>query len=189
MGIMKLTSMQGGDGTGSYARNSGPQNFGFHAYAKAHLVEAIQLYKENNAIGIRDKDKQNEDHVIQIMSPRFIRIADYGCGYGRNTVEYAQFIVTKLLELHEEDNEFKEETALSKPEFTKELQYYFVDLPSDDFNNLFCMLHNLDFATVFQGSLKFFCAGVPRSFYNHVLPDGSVDFAITTYALHWLSQV
>ena len=63
------------------------------------------------------------------MGPRFIQIADYGCGYGRNTVEYAQFIVSKLLELHEEDNEFKEETAQNKPEFIKELQYYFVDLP------------------------------------------------------------
>ena len=121
------------------------------------------------------------------MGPRFIQIADYGCGYGRNTVEYAQFIVSKLLELHEEDNEFKEETAQNKPEFIKELQYYFVDLPSDDFNNLFCMLHDLDFAIVFEVSLNLFCAGVPRSFYNQVLPKGSVDFDFTTYALHWLS--
>ena len=179
MGIVKLTSMQGGDGAESYARNSGPQNFGFHAYAKAHLVKAIQLYKENNAIFIRDSDKQNEDHVIQAMSPSLIRIADYGCGYGRNTVEYAQFIISELLELHSEEAN----------EFIKELQYYFVDLPSDDFNTLFCMLHEHEFARVFEGSLKLFCAGVPRSFYNHVLPEGSVDFAITTYALHWLSQV
>ena len=111
MEIGKLTCMQGGDGPGSYARNSGPQNVGFHAYAKAHLVEAIQLYKENNAICFRDKDKQNEDHVIQVMNPRIFRIADYGCGYGRNTVEYARFIVSTLLELYEEDDNLKEETT------------------------------------------------------------------------------
>ena len=189
MEIGKLMSMQGGDGAESYAINSGPQNFGFNAYAKAHLVDAIQLYMENNAICIRDKAKQNEDHVIQAMSPRFIRIADYGCGYGRNTVDYAQIIASKFLELHEECNEYKEETAQNKPTFIKELQYCFVDLPSDDFNNLFCMLHDHDFAKLFKGSFKFFCAGVPGSFYERVLPEGSVDFAITMYSLHWLSQV
>ena len=189
MGIVKLTSMQGGDGAESYARNSGPQNFGFHAYAKAHLVKAIQLYKENNTICIRDKDKKNEDHVIQVMSPRLVRIADYGCCYGRNTLDCAQFIVSKLLELdHPQENHVKEETILLQPELIHEFQYFFVDLPSNDFNSLFYMLHSPDFAAGFQG-VKFFPNGVPGSFYDCVLPKGTVDFAITTYSLHWISQV
>ena len=182
--------MNGGDGDGSYAQNSGIQNYGFCTYGKPHITEAIHLYKEKDVNWIRDTDKQNEDHVIQVMNPRLIRIADYGCGYGRNTLECAEFIVHKFLELNQEDNEvLKEETTQPPLDLIKaELQYFFVDLPDNDFNSLFHMLHSPDCSTLFRG-LKFFAAGVPGSFYERVLPEGSVDFAITMYSLHWLSQV
>ena len=76
-----------------------------------HMRRLILLKPSNNDMCMRDKDKQNEDHVIQVMNPRIFRIADYGCGYGRNTVEYARFIVSTLLELYEEDDNLKEETT------------------------------------------------------------------------------
>ena len=140
---------------------------------------------ERNVLCISNNDKENQDE----SSPRLTRIADYGCCYGRNTLECAQFIVSKLLELdHPEDNQIKEKTSLPQPQLIHKFRYFFVDLPSNDFNSLFYMLHSPDFAAGFQG-LKFFPNGVPGSFYNCVLPKGSVDFAITAFSLHWISQV
>ena len=180
MEALKLVSMNGGDGDGSYAQNSGIQNYGFHAYGKPYLTHAIQLYKENNPT--------NNKHITQPTSSRLIRIADYGCGYGRNTLECAQFIVSKILELDEEDNGPVLQKETTRELINAELQYFFVDLPDNDFNILFRMLHSPDCVTDLQG-LKFFASGVPGSFYERVLPEGSVDFATTTYSIHWLSQV
>ena len=180
MEAVKLVSMNGGDGDGSYAQNSGMQNYGFHEYGKPYLTHAIQLYKENNPT--------NNKHITQPTSSRLIRIADYGCGYGRNTLECAQFIISKILELDEEDNGPVLQEETTRQLINAELQYFFVDLPDNDFNILFRMLHSPDCVIDFQG-LKFFPNGVPGSFYNCVLPKGSVDFAITAFSLHWISQV
>ena len=141
-----------------------------------NLTHAIQLYKENN-------HTYNKQHITQPTSSRLIRIADYGCGYGRNTLECAQFIVSEILELDEEDNRpvLKEETTPPPCELINaELQYFFVDLPDNDFNSLFRMLHSPDCPALFR-RLKFFATGVPGSFYGRVLPEGSVDFATNTF--------
>jgi hypothetical protein len=70
-----------------------------------------------------------------------------------------------------------------------QFQYLFIDLPSNDFNSLFRILHDLDFATAFDDDLRLFSAGVAGSFYNCVLPPQSVDFSIAIYTMHWLSRV
>ena len=185
METLKLVSMQGGDTDESYAQNSEPQNYSFHAFGKTHLENAVHLYKKNN--GTWNTDKHSRD-IIELSRPRLIRIADYGCCYGKNTLDYAQFIVTKILEIDGDDNQLKQERTEPQPELCYEFQYFFVDLPSNDFNSLFHMLHSSDLAIFFR-RLKFYTAGVPGSFYDRVLPKGSVDFGITTYSLHWLSQV
>jgi hypothetical protein len=67
-----------------------------------------------------------------------------------------------------------------------ELHYFFVDLPSNDFNSLFRMLHD---DPIRGASANLFPAAVGASFYDRVLPKASLDIAFTIYSVHWLSQV
>nr|DAD35804.1 TPA_asm: hypothetical protein HUJ06_006443 [Nelumbo nucifera] len=61
-----------------------------------------------------------------------------------------------------------------------ELQVFFNDHVSNDFNTLFASL---------PADRRYFMAGVPGSFYGRLFPEGSLDFVHSSYALQWLSKV
>jgi gibberellin A4 carboxyl methyltransferase len=80
-----------------------------------------------------------------------------------------------------------------------EMLVSFIDLPGNDFNNLIQLLASeaknaKDLAGSVNGAdvgrdSSYFSAMTAGSFYNRLLPKGSVHFAISTFSLHWLSQV
>lgn len=157
--------MEGGTGNGSYANNSKVQNYNFHALAKPRLSEAI------------------DQCTIPLHSPcRPFRIADFGCAHGRNTLDYAEFVVQKT------QQRFK---LAGMP--CPEIQYFFSDLPSNDFNSLFQTLQPSVIAReneeTAQGRWDFYAAGVPGTFYGRLFPKESLDFVISAYSVNWLSQV
>jgi hypothetical protein len=224
-----MAAMQGGAGEGSYLKSSGAQSRGFEIYGKPCLARAIELYKEyNGPIFPTNRRGNGIDGSSRSSSPssssslRLIRIADYGCSYGWNTLNCMRFVLDTMLGSGR--NSYKKDRLESCPsagdddsgsldlirrsapiatdrfdrvlvagddEDRLEFQYLFVDLPSNDFNSLFRMLHDPDFATEFgdDEDLRLFSAGVAGSFFERVLPPQSVDLTITVYAIHFLSQV
>ena len=117
------------------------------------------------------------------------RVADFGCAVGANTLSFANFIVESL----------KKRCASQSTE-APEVQCFFADRPTNDFNTLFQQLsvQHLDGADaanidgsheVNNGSRSYFAAGVPGSFYDRMFPCASLQIAISTYSIHWLSKV
>jgi hypothetical protein len=80
-----------------------------------------------------------------------------------------------------------------------EMLVSFIDLPGNDFNNLIQLLASeaknaKDLAGSVTGAdvrraSSYFSAITAGSFYNRLLPKESMHFAISTFSLHWLSQV
>ncbi|XP_057822770.2 gibberellic acid methyltransferase 2-like [Cryptomeria japonica] len=99
-----------------------------------------------------------------------LQIADMGCANGMNTVSEVDFVVTTIKKLYSK-------RGLSIPQ----LQVFFNDLPSNDFNGLFMLLNSL--------KPDYMAAGVAGSFYQALFPDGTINICFSIMALHWLSQV
>lgn len=99
-----------------------------------------------------------------------LRIADLGCATGMNTISEVDFVVKTLKSMCAD-------RCLALPE----VQVFFNDLPSNDFNGLFMLLN--------KQNLDYFATGVPRSFYNVLFPRGSIHICFSIMALHWLSRV
>ncbi|EFJ31440.1 hypothetical protein SELMODRAFT_86921 [Selaginella moellendorffii] len=101
-----------------------------------------------------------------------IRIADLGCSHGSNTIQALDFVAREIIRLREQVGDRK----------TLEIQAIFSDLAVNDFNTLFALVPHP------QGEPYFF-SGVPGSFYRRLFPRSSIHFAMTNYALHYLSKI
>ncbi|MCO5573128.1 hypothetical protein L7F22_026893 [Adiantum nelumboides] len=174
--------MQGSSSQDSYAHNSWFQNYNFHSVGKPRLGDAIQ-HLLASAFSSRP--------ASPAAAPRAIAIADLGCSYGRNTLDCAEFVLRSL-----------RDSCSSLQDVDKmEIQYFFSDLPSNDFNALFQSLqpylHQSDQSPSeaehhhhhHHPLPKIFAAGAPGSFYGRLFPTASLDLVICSYSLHWLSQV
>ncbi|XP_022139646.1 indole-3-acetate O-methyltransferase 1-like [Momordica charantia] len=112
--------------------------------------------------------------IVHLNSPELpFTVADLGCSSGRNTITTVDFIVDHIT------NRYK---ALGNrlPEFSA----IFSDLPSNDFNTLFQLLH-----PAAGNRRSYFAAGVPGSFYHRLFPARSINVFHSVFSLHWLSQV
>lgn len=92
-------------------------------------------------------------------------IADLGCSVGPNTVIAVENII---------------ESVKLKYSGSFEIQVFFNDLASNDFNTL---LRSLPHDRQYAASL------VPGSFHGRLLPKSSLHFIHSSYTLHWLSNV
>lgn len=156
--VILLTSIMTGDSVDdSYAKNSDVPSFHFQAYAKSHLAEAI-----------------DQCSLFDQPATRPIRIADFGCSSGGNTIDYAKLVVAGM----------KQKRGV----VARDIQYFFSDQHTTDFNCLFQLMKPLSMDTSYP-ELQFYAAGVPGSFYTRLFPDASLDFAISIHAVHWLSRV
>lgn len=168
-----MQALQGSASEHSYAQNSGAQNYGFHSLAKPRLSEALKHLVCKSLL-----THAGGEAVYHIA------VADLGCSHGRNTLDCAEFVVHELHENLASGEEHAHNIV--------DIQYFFSDLPSNDFNALFQSLqpylHQSDcgIADLFP---RFFAAGVPGSFYGRLFPTASLDLVICSYSLHWLSQV
>ncbi|MFI0843827.1 hypothetical protein [Mesorhizobium sp. IMUNJ 23232] len=99
-----------------------------------------------------------------------VTIADYGSAQGRNS----------LVPIGAAIAETRARLGASSP-----VSVVHTDQPDNDFSTLFCLLR--DSEDSYLGAQNIFTSAVGRSFYEQVLPAGSVTFGWCSYAIHWLS--
>ena len=102
-----------------------------------------------------------------------IIIADYGCSQGKNSLAPMRTVI---------------ETLRSRVGTDRSFMVCHVDLPVNDFNTLFGTL-DLDSDSYTRDAVDVYACGIGRSFYQNVLPPGSVHFGWSAYAVQWLSCV
>jgi hypothetical protein len=170
----KMICMVGGDGEFSYQR-----------------MGVLQAY------AIRRLEPLMAEAVKQISLPEQgpLHIADFGCSTGRNSINYINFIVNCVADRYVDKAGENNGHVTCMPE----MLVSFIDLPGNDFNNLIQLLASeAKTAKVLAGSVNgadvrrarsYFSAITAGSFYNRLLPKESMHFAISTFSLHWLSQV
>ena len=100
-----------------------------------------------------------------------VTIADYGASEGRNSLAPMATAIDRLRE--------------ATPD--RAVQIVHTDLPSNDFASLFTLL-DTDPASYLAGRTGVFAAAVGRSYFDAILPPGSVDLGWSSNALHWMSR-
>jgi hypothetical protein len=104
---------------------------------------------------------------------RPVIIADYGSSQGKNSMAPVQLAVRGLR------RRIGPNRAIS---------VFHIDQPSNDFATLFSVL-DADPDRYVVGEPNVFPAAIGRSFYQSVLPPGSVHLGWSSYAAVWLSQI
>jgi hypothetical protein len=100
-------------------------------------------------------------------------IADYGSSQGKNSMVPMQVAINNL----------RPRLGPNRP-----ICVFHIDQPSNDFNTLFEVL-DADPDRYVLNEPNVFPAAIGRSFYESVLPPGSVDLGWCSYAAVWLSRV
>ncbi|KAF3437226.1 hypothetical protein FNV43_RR19979 [Rhamnella rubrinervis] len=147
--------MKGGSGLNSYTRNS--------FFQRKATEDAKELIKK----AIDEKLEINN-----FSSLNTFRVADLGCSVGPNTFLAVQNIADAL------EHRCKRQGLGSHQ--LPEIQVFFSDHTSNDFNQLFDSL---------PSERRYYAAGVPGSFHGRLFPSSSIHFFHSAHALQWLSRV
>ncbi|GJN28196.1 hypothetical protein PR202_gb16293 [Eleusine coracana subsp. coracana] len=99
---------------------------------------------------------------------RSIGIADLGCSSGPNIM----FLVSTAI------------GAVRRRCSADDVRVYLNDLPDNDFNTVFRQLPE---SLLWDANIFIF--GAPGSFFGRLFPAGSLHLAISSFSLHWFSQV
>lgn len=99
-------------------------------------------------------------------------IADYGAATGRNSVAPVRAAIAAIRQRAE----------------ARAISVVHTDLPESDFSALFHFLRD-DPESYLHGADAVFAAAVGRSFYEQILPAGSVALGWSSWAVQWLSRV
>ncbi|CAL4991250.1 unnamed protein product [Urochloa decumbens] len=154
--------MTNGEGENSYTKNSRRQEM--------ILLESMPMIDK----AIRK--------VLETLDVKTMTIADLGCSSGPNTLLF----VSNLIDITAEHCKKAVECD------PMELQIFLNDLPGNDFNQVFRSLDNLKKVTAGQKRntpLLFYISGLPKSYYNRLLPRESVHLFHSSCSLHWRLQV
>jgi hypothetical protein len=100
-------------------------------------------------------------------------IADYGSSQGKNSMAPMQVVIRDL----------RQRAGPNRP-----ICVFHIDQPSNDFNTLFEVL-DADPERYVLDEPNVFPAAIGRSFYESVLPPGSVHLGWCSYAAVWLSRI
>ncbi|XWS29269.1 hypothetical protein CRYUN_Cryun24cG0013800 [Craigia yunnanensis] len=125
-----------------------------------------------------------EDTIKDLLTnvlPNCIKVADFGCSSGPNTLLTISEIVDVV-------HEICRQAQLKSPEF----QVFLNDLPGNDFNAIFRSVPAfLDKLKREKGDFFGHCSisGVPGSFYGRLFPSRSLHLIYSSYSVHWLSKV
>jgi gibberellin A4 carboxyl methyltransferase len=170
----KTFSMMGGDGEFSYEQMSVIQAY-TNRKLEPLLVEAVKH--------------------LSLPEHGPLHIADFGCSTGKNSITYINFIVKSITDRYAKA---AGETSGHDTTCMPEMLVFFIDLPLNDFNHLIQQLASkaknggdsigVDGPDVGKVN-NYFSAAMGGSFYNRLLPKESMHFAISTWSLHWMSQV
>ena len=107
------------------------------------------------------------------LSDEPIVIADYGSSQGKNSLAPMQIAISGLRK------RIRQNRAIS---------VFHIDQPSNDFNSLFEVL-DADPNRYGVDEPEVYSAAIGKSFYEKVLPSGSVHLGWSSYAVVWLSRV
>jgi hypothetical protein len=110
---------------------------------------------------------------IAVAGDEPIVIADYGSSQGKNSLAPMRAAI---------------DVIRARVGVDRAIVVYHEDLPSNDFNALFDVLHKDPQSYVLVGSNVFPCA-IGRSFYESVLPPGHVHLGWSSYAAMWISRI
>ncbi|KAL3687451.1 hypothetical protein R1sor_013760 [Riccia sorocarpa] len=119
--------------------------------------------------------------LIQTMalpnSGEVLRIADIGCSSGPNTICNVEAIIKQVKERYQaEGSELPE------------VQVFFQDLPSNDFNTLFKHVFS-EANDIMKSPKNYMVAAVPGSFCHRLFPKATISAVLSTLALHWLVKI
>ncbi len=101
-----------------------------------------------------------------------VSIADYGSSQGRNSLTPVSVIISAL----------RSRVGPHRP-----ISVAHTDLPTNDFNTLFSLLDS-SADSYLKGDPATFACAVGRSFYEQVLPSGSVTLGWCSWSTQWLSR-
>lgn len=104
------------------------------------------------------------------FTSNLVSIADFGCSTGPNTFRAVQTIIDAV------EHKYQKESNHEEIEF----QVFFNDSSTNDFNTLFKTLPQ---------ARRYFATGVPGSFFGRVLPRSSLHVGVSSYSLHFVSQI
>lgn len=163
--VERILCMEGGEGDGSYARNSEAPASAI-ALSKPFLRRAIQC-------------------MPLFTSESSLRIADLGCATGSNTISTLDFVVEKLKRKYQMN-------SFSPPEFEAYFSDLPSNDFNTLFRSLRPLKESVRRKN--RGSLKgkkrcYYAAGVPGSFYDRLFPRGKLHIVTSLSALHWISQI
>ncbi|KAL0430217.1 UNVERIFIED_CONTAM: Loganic acid O-methyltransferase [Sesamum radiatum] len=105
-------------------------------------------------------------------SPNGFWVADFGCSTGHNSFPAMQIITQAIYRKHASSGLITSQI----PEFF----VFFNDVITNDFNTLFTSLPPRRHCTAIR---------VPGDFHSRLLPESSLHFAYSSWALQWLTQV
>nr|XP_043638657.1 S-adenosyl-L-methionine:benzoic acid/salicylic acid carboxyl methyltransferase 3-like [Erigeron canadensis] len=168
MDLVKFFHMNGGVGDASYLNNSGLQRMGIMKTRRI-IEEAISNLCKSNII----------------KYPKTLVMADLGCSLGPNTLLVGSMVIDEVAKT-------SQEMGLNPPE----VQINLNDLPTNDFNTIFCALHEREkklntekITDVHYSPPSCYFTGVPGSYFGRLFPAESLNFVHSSYSLHWLSQL
>lgn len=139
---------------------------GHGAYNRSSSVQAAGL---SPAVPLLEQAAKS---VALPDAPEPIVIADYGASEGRNSLAPMAAAIAQLRA------RVGRERAIS---------VVHTDMPSNDFSALFEILDS-DPASYLRGDPATFASAVGRSFYQQILPSGSVTLGWSSWAVQWLSR-
>ncbi|KAL0380832.1 UNVERIFIED_CONTAM: Loganic acid O-methyltransferase [Sesamum angustifolium] len=109
---------------------------------------------------------------LSSTSPNCFWVADFGCSTGHNSFPAMQFVTQAIYQKHAS-------AGLITPK-VPELFVVFNDVLTNDFNTLFSSL------PLYR---NYNAIGVPGDFHCRLLPESSLHFAYSSWALQWLTGV
>ncbi len=108
--------------------------------------------------------------------PALLAVADYGCSEGRNSIEAVGVVVE----------------AWRRRRPAQPICAIHNDLPGNNFNQLFTRLHAPDASNYLQANGKrepnVFALAAAGSFYEPLLPPGSVHIALSNFGIQWMDR-
>jgi hypothetical protein len=111
--------------------------------------------------------------LVDITGDAALVVADYGCSQGRNSLAPMRAAISALR---------------SRVGSTRPISVTHIDQPANDFNTLFTVLKEHP-ESYLREDAAVYSAAVGRSFYEPVLPPGTVTLGWCATAAHWLSRV
>ncbi|CAA7019377.1 unnamed protein product [Microthlaspi erraticum] len=151
--------MKGGTGEHSYATNAHDQRRA--SYETRHVV--VEHVREM---------------LKKIAFPGYIKVADFGCSSGENTLLVLSLIFNTIMESYQHIGQ-------NLPE----IDFCLNDLPENDFNTTFKLVPSFLEKLEMDVRGRCFVSGVPGSFYSRLFPSKSLYFIHSSFSVHWLSKI